>query len=59
MTYYRNFGKRLVKSPKVYFTDVVSCNVIYAGDDWPLKGGGRYVNFRKAPEVILRAHDSM
>ena len=58
MTPNGSFGSNMEKIRKCT-DDVLSCNVIYAGDDWPLKGGGRYVDFRKASEAILRTHDSM
>ena len=27
------------------------CNVVYAGEDWPLNGGGRFVNFMNAAQL--------
>ena len=31
--------------------DIVSCDVIYAGDDWPLRGGGRFINFAQSGKI--------
>lgn len=33
--------------------DVSSCNVVYSGEDWPLKGGGRFVNFQNASKLLM------
>ena len=32
--------------------EVDSCNVIYSGTDWPLKGGGRFVNYAQASRLL-------
>ena len=32
--------------------EVDSCNVIYSGTDWPLKGGGRFVNYAQASRLM-------
>ena len=29
-----------------------SQDVIYSGDDWPISGGGRFINFRDTASVI-------
>ena len=70
--YYRNFGKRLVKSPKVMTPDpsfgrnieklrkctddIASGDVIYSGEDWPLKGGGQFFNYTKMSALLAREH---
>lgn len=50
MTPDNSFGANMVKMRKCT-DDILSCNVIYAGEDWPLKGGGRFVNFMNAAQL--------
>lgn len=33
--------------------DVISTNVVYAGDNWPLNGGNRYVGFAEASKLMI------
>lgn len=53
MTPDNSFGKNMEKIRKCT-EDVISSDVVYSGDDWPLKGGGRFVNFQEA-SLLLRA----
>ena len=46
-----SFGKNMEKIRRCT-DDVVSCNVIYSGTDWPLKGGGRFVNYAQAAQLL-------
>lgn len=50
MTPDNSFGANMEKMRKCT-DDILSCNVVYAGDDWPLKGGGRFVNFMNAAQL--------
>ena len=50
MTPDNSFGANMEKMRKCT-EDILSCNVVYAGEDWPLKGGGRFVNFMKAAQL--------
>jgi len=50
MTPDSSFGVNMEKIRKCT-DDVASCSVIYAGDEWPLKGGGRFVNFKAAARL--------
>ena len=50
MTPDNSFGANMAKMRKCT-DDILSCNVVYAGDDWPLKGGGRFVNFMDAAQL--------
>ena len=50
MTPDNSFGANMGKMRKCT-DDILSCNVIYAGDEWPLKGGGRFVNFMNAAQL--------
>jgi len=50
MTPDSSFGGNMEKIRKCT-DDVASCNVIYAGENWPLKGGGRFVNFKDAARM--------
>lgn len=45
-----SFGVNMEKMRKCT-DDILSCNVVYAGEDWPLKGGGRFVNFMNAAQL--------
>lgn len=51
MTPDNSFGKNMEKIRRCT-DDVVSCNVIYSGTDWPLKGGGRFVNYAQAAQLL-------
>ena len=51
MTPDSSFGKNMEKIRRCT-DDVVSCNVIYSGTDWPLKGGGRFVNYAQAAQLL-------
>lgn len=54
MTPSNAFGANMEKLRKR--TDAVrSCSVVYSGDDWPLKGGGRFINFAEAARTLLGA----
>jgi len=48
-----SFGRNMEKLCKCT-EDVASCNVIYSGEDWPLKGGGKFVNFADAARLTKR-----
>ena len=50
MTPDNSFGVNMEKIRKCT-DDILSCNVVYAGEDWPLKGGGRFVNFKNAARL--------
>ena len=50
MTPDNSFGVNMEKMRKCT-DDILSCNVVYAGEDWPLKGGGRFVNFMNAAKL--------
>ena len=50
MTPDNSFGVNMEKMRKCT-DDILSCNVVYAGEDWPLKGGGRFVNFMNAAQL--------
>ena len=50
MTPDNSFGANMEKMRKCT-DDILSCNVVYAGEDWPLKGGGRFVNFMNAAQL--------
>jgi predicted AAA+ superfamily ATPase len=44
-----------VANMKKFSTNVASLesqSVIYSGDDWPISGGGRFINFRDTGGVI-------
>ena len=45
------FGANMEKIRKCT-DDVLSSNVVYSGEDWPLKGGGRFVNFQGASRLL-------
>lgn len=34
-------------------SEVASCNVVYSGSEWPLKGGGEFVNYAQASGLPL------
>lgn len=51
MTPDNSFGANMEKIKKCT-DDVQSCNVIYSGENWPLKGGGRFVNFADAARLM-------
>lgn len=51
MTPDSSFGGNMAKIRKCT-DDVASCSVVYAGEDWPLKGGGRFVNFANASRLL-------
>lgn len=54
MTPSNAFGANMEKLRKR--TDAVrSCSVVYSGEDWPLKGGGRFINFAEAARTLLGA----
>lgn len=46
-----SFGKNMAKIRKCT-DDVASANVIYSGEDWPLKGGGKFINFAHAARFV-------
>ena len=45
------FGRNMERIKKCT-TDVASCTVVYSGEDWPLKGGGRFVNYAHAARFV-------
>lgn len=51
MTPDNSFGGNMEKLCKCT-DDVLSRNVIYSGEEWPLKGGGRFVNFIDAARLL-------
>ena len=51
MTPDNSFGLNMEKIRKCT-DDVVSRHVIYSGENWPLKGGGRFVNFKDAARLM-------
>lgn len=51
MTPDSSFGKSMEKIRRCA-DDVVACNVVYSGTDWPLKGGGRFVNYAQAAQLL-------
>lgn len=53
MTPDNSFGANMAKIRKCT-DDVASCHVVYSGSNWPLKGGGRFVNFKEAAHVMRR-----
>lgn len=53
MTPDNSYGESMEKIKKCT-DDIASCQVIYSGSNWPLKGGGRFVNFTDASQVMRR-----
>lgn len=53
MTPDNSYGENMEKIKKCT-DDIASCQVVYAGSSWPLKGGGRFVNFTDAARVMRR-----
>lgn len=51
MTPDSSFGKNMEKI-RSCVDEVASCNVVYSGTDWPLKGGGRFVNYAQAAQLL-------
>lgn len=51
MTPDNSFGRNMEKMCKCT-DDVASCNVIYAGTPWPLKGGGWFVNYAQSAKLL-------
>lgn len=51
MTPDQSAGKNMEKIRKCA-NEVVSCNVIYSGTEWPLKGGGKFVNYSQASKLL-------
>ncbi len=51
MTPDQGAGKNMEKVRKCA-DEVASCNVIYSGTEWPLKGGGKFVNYACASELL-------
>jgi len=51
MTADSSFGGNMEKIRKCT-DDVATCNVVYSGENWPLRGGGRFVNFKNAARLI-------
>jgi predicted AAA+ superfamily ATPase len=48
--YYRNFGKRLIKSPKVYFTEPGT--LIYADDLEPAGDGFQALHYTRTADIF-------
>ena len=51
MTPDNSFGLNMERIRKCT-DDVLTCNVVYSGETWPLKGGGRFVNFHDAAKLM-------
>lgn len=49
MTPDRSYGQNMEKIRRCT-NDAVSSNVVYAGEEWPLKGGGHFIPFAKAAD---------
>lgn len=47
------FGRNMEKL-RWLSKEVETCDVIYAGENWPLKGGGQFVNFSQAANLLVK-----
>ncbi len=48
-----SFGRNMEKLRRLS-KEVETCDVIYAGENWPLRGGGQFVNFGQVAELLSR-----